>query len=163
VALEGVAALAAASARGQPQSALAIRLLGAAARLREGTTIAPRHEAAERLLAEARAASGGQPADELLAEGRALAPDQVVVLARSALGERADDPAGAGESGAGLTRREREVAALLGRGCSNREIAGALVVSERTAEMHVSNILSKLGLSSRAQAAVWAVEAGLAG
>jgi DNA-binding CsgD family transcriptional regulator len=60
-----------------------------------------------------------------------------------------------------LTSREREVAALLGAGMSNREIADALTVSEGTAEVHVKHILAKLGLRSRAQAAVWAVEHGL--
>jgi DNA-binding CsgD family transcriptional regulator len=61
----------------------------------------------------------------------------------------------------GLSAREREVATLVARGKSNREIAAALVVSERTAEAHVSNILGKLGLNTRAQIAAWAVEIGL--
>jgi tetratricopeptide (TPR) repeat protein len=61
----------------------------------------------------------------------------------------------------GLSAREREVAALVAQGRSNREIAASLVVSERTAEAHVSNILGKLGLSTRAQIAAWAVEKGL--
>ena len=62
----------------------------------------------------------------------------------------------------GLTAREREVAALIAQGKTSREIAALLVVSERTAEVHVSNILGKLGFTSRAQIAVWAVERGLA-
>jgi DNA-binding NarL/FixJ family response regulator len=57
-----------------------------------------------------------------------------------------------------LTAREVEVARLVGRGMSNKEIAAALVVSVRTAEAHITNVLSKLGLHSRAQLAVWAVE-----
>ena len=61
----------------------------------------------------------------------------------------------------GLTAREREVVIQLAQGKPNREIAAALVVSERTVEYHVGNILGKLGLSSRSQAAVWAVEHGL--
>ena len=61
----------------------------------------------------------------------------------------------------GLSAREREVAALVAQGRSNREIAASLVVSERTAEAHVSNILGKLGLTTRAQIAAWAVEKGL--
>ncbi|MCW2527190.1 MAG: putative two-component system response regulator [Pseudonocardiales bacterium] len=56
-----------------------------------------------------------------------------------------------------LTPREREVLSLIADGCSNRQIATALVVSERTARTHVSAILSKLGLVSRTQAALWAV------
>jgi len=61
----------------------------------------------------------------------------------------------------GLTEREREVAALVAQGKSNREIADALIVGERTVETHVSNILSKLGFTSRAQIAAWSVEKGL--
>jgi DNA-binding CsgD family transcriptional regulator/tetratricopeptide (TPR) repeat protein len=62
----------------------------------------------------------------------------------------------------GLTAREREVVALVAQGKTSREIAELLVVSERTAESHVSNILAKLSFSSRAQIAAWAVEKGLA-
>lgn len=61
---------------------------------------------------------------------------------------------------AGLTKRERTVAGLIAQGHVNREIAEALVVSERTVEAHVSNILSKLGFTSRRQIAAWAVEKG---
>jgi DNA-binding CsgD family transcriptional regulator len=61
----------------------------------------------------------------------------------------------------GLTEREREVAVLIAKGKSNREIADQLVVSYRTVETHVGAILSKLAFSSRAQIAVWAVERGL--
>ena len=57
-----------------------------------------------------------------------------------------------------LTEREREVLSLVGQGASNKEIASALFITERTARTHVSNILGKLGLSSRTQAALWAVE-----
>jgi DNA-binding NarL/FixJ family response regulator len=57
-----------------------------------------------------------------------------------------------------LTPREREVLAQLGRGASNKEIAYELAITERTARTHVSNILGKLGLASRTQAALWAVE-----
>ena len=56
-----------------------------------------------------------------------------------------------------LTHREREVLALVADGLSNRQIATALVVSERTARTHVSAILGKLGVASRTQAALWAV------
>jgi non-specific serine/threonine protein kinase len=53
------------------------------------------------------------------------------------------------------------VAALVARGRTNREIAAALVISERTADAHVQNILNKLGFSSRAQIAAWATKRGL--
>jgi DNA-binding CsgD family transcriptional regulator/tetratricopeptide (TPR) repeat protein len=60
-----------------------------------------------------------------------------------------------------LTRREREVLALLARGDSNRGIAETLVISEKTVEVHVSNILAKLGATSRTHAAALAREHGL--
>jgi DNA-binding CsgD family transcriptional regulator len=76
---------------------------------------------------------------------------------------RAETPRQAARrEGGGLTAREREVAALVAQGKSNREMAAHLVISERTVEHHLTNILSKLGLNSRAQVAVWAVEKGLA-
>ncbi len=69
-------------------------------------------------------------------------------------------PAGAGAGGAGdrpdpLTRRELEVAELIARGLSNKEIAGSLVIAQRTAETHVEHVLTKLGFTSRAQIASW--------
>jgi DNA-binding NarL/FixJ family response regulator len=57
-----------------------------------------------------------------------------------------------------LTEREREVLALVARGHSNKEIATLLYITERTARTHVSNILGKLDLASRTQAALWAIE-----
>jgi non-specific serine/threonine protein kinase len=53
------------------------------------------------------------------------------------------------------------VAALVARGLTNQEIASRLVITQRTAETHVQHILNKLGFSSRAQIAVWAMENGL--
>jgi DNA-binding CsgD family transcriptional regulator len=61
----------------------------------------------------------------------------------------------------GLTPREREVATLIGQGKSNREIADRLVVSERTVETHVRNVLTKLDFTSRSRIAAWAVKKGL--
>ena len=61
----------------------------------------------------------------------------------------------------GLTARERAVATLIAGGHSNREIADALFMSERTAATHVGNILAKLGVKTRAQIAAWAQERGL--
>jgi len=55
-----------------------------------------------------------------------------------------------------LTRRERQIADLLAQGMSNKDIASTLVISQRTAETHVENILIKLGFTSRAQVAAWA-------
>ncbi|WP_438488677.1 response regulator [Streptomyces sp. S186] len=63
--------------------------------------------------------------------------------------------------GGSLTDREREVLALIADGRSNREIARALVLSEKTVKTHVSNILMKLDLADRTQAALWAVRHGI--
>ena len=61
-----------------------------------------------------------------------------------------------------LTERERAVLAEIARGRSNREIARALVLSEKTVKTHVSSILTKLGVQDRTQAALYAVHHGLA-
>ncbi|MBQ0889015.1 response regulator transcription factor [Streptomyces sp. RM72] len=69
---------------------------------------------------------------------------------------------GTGRAGS-LTEREHEVLGLIADGRSNREIARALVLSEKTVKTHVSNILMKLDLADRTQAALWAVRHGVAG
>ena len=69
--------------------------------------------------------------------------------------DRDEDPLG------GLTARERDVLGAVARGLSNRAIAEELGITERTARTHVSNILAKLGLASRTQAALLAVQHGL--
>ena len=75
-------------------------------------------------------------------------------------------PTGTGAAGEGdgiesLTARERDVLARVARGLPNRQIAEDLGITERTARTHVSNILAKLGLASRTQAALLAVQHGL--
>jgi ATP/maltotriose-dependent transcriptional regulator MalT len=97
---------------------------------------------------------------EAFALGRGLGPDQA---AGYALGTEHAAEEGTAVGSAGdlveLSRREREVAELVAAGLSNREIAGRLVISTRTAESHVDHILSKLGFTSRAQvAAAWTTD-----
>jgi DNA-binding NarL/FixJ family response regulator len=70
-------------------------------------------------------------------------------------------PAGAGPGPMPLTEREREVLALIAAGRSNREIARSLAVAEKTVKTHVSNVLMKLGVQDRTQAALYAVRHGL--
>jgi DNA-binding NarL/FixJ family response regulator len=76
----------------------------------------------------------------------------------AALAQSLRTPPSSAES---LTPREREVITLVAEGRTNREIGKRLGVAERTARTHVSNILAKLGLASRTQAAMWAVREGL--
>jgi DNA-binding CsgD family transcriptional regulator len=90
--------------------------------------------------------------DNFIREAGALMP----------LGSRLSPRRAAKREFSGLTAREREVAAYVAQGMSNRAIADILVVGERTVETHISNILQKLGFTSRAQIAAWAVEKGLA-
>ncbi|RSM49044.1 LuxR family transcriptional regulator [Amycolatopsis balhimycina DSM 5908] len=104
----------------------------------------------------ARNALGDEEFDAAFAASAGFGLDEVV---RYALGEkpapaRASGPARTGEPG-GLTRRQREIAELVARGMTNKEIAADLVLSGRTVEGHVENILVKLGLTSRAQVASW--------
>jgi DNA-binding CsgD family transcriptional regulator len=63
----------------------------------------------------------------------------------------------------GLTRREREIAELVGRGLTNRQIADLLHIAERTAENHVQHILTKLGFHNRSQIAAWVARTAPAG
>jgi DNA-binding NarL/FixJ family response regulator len=88
-----------------------------------------------------------------------LAPAVATMLVEQLAAEDGQDPAT--ERGEHLTPREREVLALLARGRANKVIAHELGVSERTVKTHVSNILGKLGLTDRTQAAVYAVRHGI--
>jgi DNA-binding CsgD family transcriptional regulator len=67
----------------------------------------------------------------------------------------------AAERFSGLTARERQVLRQITQGKSNQEIADALVVSKRTVESHVGSIMTKLGVTTRARIAVWALEVGV--
>ncbi|CAL9647005.1 response regulator transcription factor [Streptomyces sp. enrichment culture] len=68
---------------------------------------------------------------------------------------------GVSEGVSSLSQREREVLVLVADGYSNRDIAEALTISERTARTHVSSILLKIGVTSRTQAALWAIHQGM--
>jgi DNA-binding NarL/FixJ family response regulator len=108
-------------------------------------------------------------ADELAAAIRAAAAGEVhldpaiagIVARRMRASAPNGSAIGPGDGIASLTPRERDVLACVARGLSNRAIADALGITERTARTHVSNILAKLGLSSRTQAALLAVQHGL--
>jgi predicted ATPase/DNA-binding CsgD family transcriptional regulator len=142
---------------GQPR--LALRLAGAADAFRaanEFSMPAPMQEIVDRWLQPARA-KAGRAAERLVAEGRRVSPEEAV---RLALANEPDDAPPPGPRRT-LTRREAEVAALVSRGLTNRDIAGRLFLSVRTVEVHVDHILTKLGFRTRTQLAAWAHEEGL--
>jgi predicted ATPase/DNA-binding CsgD family transcriptional regulator len=147
------------------RSAAVPRLLGASAALRAEIEYPrrPLHQAAyEQTVAAAQAALGAPAWAHAFAAGQALTPEQAVAEAMAAVRPPAQPGGEPASPGLRLTRREREVIALLAQGHSNKAIAEALVITERTVEIHVSNILGKLGFTSRAQAAAYAVTHGLA-
>jgi DNA-binding NarL/FixJ family response regulator len=87
-----------------------------------------------------------------------MTPDQAIDYALRTARPASIVPSGPSAAGRPdlLTPRERDVAILIARGRTNRQVAETLVVSHRTVEWHVTNLLGKLGLETRAQLAVWA-------
>ena len=153
----------------QGAAARAARLYGAAEALFDVLGVRTPTTLGGYLEPEARAAGATVRASRharAWATGSEMTVEEAVAYA---LGRGAVPPPGAGaearpagaDGGGALTPREREVVALVAQGLTNRQIAARLVISERTADGHVANILAKLGLATRAQAAVWAVEHGL--
>jgi non-specific serine/threonine protein kinase len=119
----------------------------------------------EAALATARAAMRDREYAEAWAEGQAWSLDEALTQAWAAADQpdapdRPGDPIATGLPHS-LTRREREVVALVAEGQTNRQIGEVLVIAEGTARVHVEHILAKLGFHSRAQLAGWAVAHGL--
>jgi DNA-binding CsgD family transcriptional regulator len=157
--LDRLAALAASCA--QPERAL--QLAGAADALyRElGARRFPaEQQKLERWLLPQCTALGQQAADEFIAKGRTLGLDAAIALAREGDTHR---QAPAAQPTSVLTAREQQVATLLKRGLSNRQIAEQLVITERTVASHIEQILEKLGFASRHQVGDWMVEHGMRG
>ncbi|PXY23442.1 hypothetical protein BAY59_27620 [Prauserella coralliicola] len=105
----------------------------------------------------ARAALGAEAFEAAHREGADMFPAEVwthlCAIARFESQQAVETPP---RGPAALTKRERQVAAYVGKGLSNKEIAKELVLSHRTVEGHVEHVLAKLGLRSRAEIAVWA-------
>jgi predicted ATPase/DNA-binding CsgD family transcriptional regulator len=161
--LERWAALAAA----QRRLAAAMRLAGAASALRSsrGEPLASAESAQlERMLQPARSTLAPEVAKQEWALGRAMTMAEAIRFALDLATETRSPPAVSStpvvDPDFPLTARQREVAALVARGLTNQEIANALIISPRTAETHVQNILTKLDLTSRSQLAVWALRHG---
>jgi DNA-binding CsgD family transcriptional regulator len=161
-ALEGLAAVAA--ARGQPERAL--RAAGGAAHLRQMLRV-PLHPRQRELL-DSRLAPTRVALDEAgwaaaWAQGQALSLEHLLA---DVLQPETPEPAPSlgddtPEELLWLTRRERQVTLLVAQGLHNHEIGERLCIASHTVEVHMTNILGKLGMASRAQLAVWAVEHGL--
>ncbi len=152
--LDRFAALA--SAQGQPGRAM--KLAGAAATLRDRVGLPL--PASIRLKLDAKLEPArralGPLADSSMAAGRALSLDAAIA---EALATAPREPLDRNAEGAAvLSRRERDVAALVGRGYTNLQIASALVIGQGTVATHVGHILARLGFSSRGQVAVWAAQ-----
>ena len=139
----------------QLQPERAARLWGAAEDLREtiGMSLSPfdrTHYAYEARVAAARSRLGEAAFEVAWAEGKAMSQAEAIEYA---LGDTkpvpTKTPARRSTRPRDLTRREREIAALIAREMPNRQIALELSISERTVETHVRNILKKLGLKSR--------------
>lgn len=116
---------------------------------------------AEAALREARSLAAGLGAELLRAEVEDLARRARLDLREPVPGEVAEGPPESPAEAAGLTKREAEVLSLVAAGRSNRQIGAALFMSEKTASVHVSRILTKLAVSSRGEAAALAHRLGL--
>jgi predicted ATPase/DNA-binding CsgD family transcriptional regulator/Tfp pilus assembly protein PilF len=152
----------AAAARGKPRQAL--KMAAAADALREviGVPLAPRARLdLDHWVAAARNALTAEDASAAWTAGRKLSLDQALAVAVEFEPTPAPAQSVVGTGGITLSAREREVAALVAEGLSNRDIAERLVVSSRTAENHVQHVLNRLGLRSRSQVAAWAIRNGL--
>jgi len=163
--LEGLAGLACA----QGYDEQAARIFGAAEALREATGYhrVPLDQVDhDERVAFTRDALGESAFATAWAKGRAMTLEQAIEFAltpveTAPLKTETKQKPRTGKAKDLLTAREREVATLVARGLTNHEIAERLVVTQRTAETHVQNILNKLGVTSRAEIAAWAVECGL--
>jgi predicted ATPase/DNA-binding CsgD family transcriptional regulator len=148
--------------QGLPERTAGLFSAAASLRLDRGLPMPPiLRPAYERDHAATRGAIGSKRFAVAWAEGSAMTVDQLVEYARQTA-DAASTPLQA-SSADPLSERERQVIALLARGFTNRQIAEELIISGRTADGHVAHILAKLGLSTRSQAAVWAVEHQFAG
>ena len=106
----------------------------------------------------------GVDRDELIDSLRAVAEGEMLLTAEElvrSLRGISENAAAARDLIAPLTEREEEVLRLLATGMTNRDIASVLFVAESTIKTHVEHIISKLGVSDRVQAAVWAARHGL--
>lgn len=141
------------------------RLFGTSAALRETMGVAvPMDERTEYddTLEAMRRALGRAGYEAAVSAGRALAFEAAAAEALSAAESEIRPEARGRPAEEKLTRREREVAALVAQGLTSREIAARLVIAERTAETHVEHILAKLGFRTRAQVGGWLAEQGSA-
>ena len=115
----------------------------------------------ERAIREVRTALGESAFSTAWATGRAMTQEQAVADATELLESLAGPRPSAPAKDTGMTTRELEVLRLVAAGQTDQQIADALFVSRRTVTTHVANVLGKLGVSNRTEAAAAAVRLGL--
>ena len=148
----------------QGEGIRAAKLLGAAQAAREklGATVRPAELGRyERFVSLSRRGLDEGAWSAAWAAGRAMSLEEAADYALSpdagppSAGQDTPQESETRPPSSSLTRREREVALLVARGLTNRQISTELTISERTVDNHVANILKKLGLSSRSQVVAW--------
>ena len=117
-------------------------------------------EIAENAARTARSALGDERFDALAGHGFALPLPAALAVARGEAQAWQGARPAPGTAVKPLTRREKEIAALVAGGMGNREIAERLFLSKRTVDSHVEHIFAKLGFSSRTQLAGWVLNSG---
>lgn len=138
-------------ARSDPATALRVAAAACAVRARVGGEFPPLAQARVDEVRRVAEAAMGTDAGRVWREGLRLSLDDAVALAFGATKPRTT-------SADGLSGREREVAELVARGLSNKEIAARLHLSVRTVESHIRHVLTKVGLGNRTQLASWMLQ-----
>ena len=163
ISLEGLACVAAAKG----EASRAARLFGAAEELMDttGIRLTPlESDTTEPYRTSARSRLGDVAWEEALAKGRGMGLDRAIEYALSqedSTTPQAPNRKASDAPALHLTPREEEVAVLVAKGLTNRQIASRLVISEATVETHLARIFKKLALQSRTQLSVWVNDGGI--
>jgi non-specific serine/threonine protein kinase len=163
--LEGCAILAA--ARAQPERAILLAAMATTISATTGTVLAvDEQRRLTAMLSPIRRALGASRCAELAEQARRMTVDDAITYALAderAESARISQPDRQDTPRVKLTPREQQIVALIGHGLTNEQIAATLVLSKRTVEWHVGNLIGKLGATTRVQLATWASRHDLLG